>query len=174
MERQKDYDTDKFSVWLDPENNVIHVSLKGSSSSQDIISDLHILANNRSGHETEIQEYLERIVNEFGDDYNYKASGHSLGATELINVFTGERNDVLDKYSEVSVYTPGVSPIHNLDSIKDAYGDERFNFFLNSGDIVSNTAIGLIPDNPEAEIAYGSPTHNPSSNHGLQQFIGDV
>jgi len=170
--RLPEFDTRKFSVWEDPQEKRIHVALKGTTAHQaDIWSDIHILANNKSGHEGEIKQYLQDVVTKLGDTYTYDASGHSLGGTELINVFTQD-DALLDKYDRVSVFTPGITPTHSLGNVKEALGEDKFHFFLNTGDILSNAVVSLVTH--DSNVAYGDPTHSIGHNHGLDQFIGDV
>ena len=169
--REPELDTKAFSTWVDKDNSVVHVGLKGTSSAKDILSDIHVMATNTSGQEGKIQQYLENVIDHYGDGYTFDVSGHSLGGTELINVFQHD-NAKLNKYEVINVFNPGVMPTHNLGNAKEAVEDARFHFFLNSGDIVSNTFIGLVND--ETHVAWGEPSHNPSYNHGIGQWVGDV
>ena len=165
------FDNDKLSVWLDRDERRVHVALKGTSTASDVISDFHILGDNTSGHEHEIREMLRDVIIRYGNNYSYDVSGHSLGATELMNVFQ-EDDALLNKYDRISLFNPGITPTHSLDNAKEAVGDERFHFFLNSGDIISNGFVSIVQE--DSNVAWSDPTHSLTGNHGLGQWKGDV
>ena len=165
------FDTKKFSAWLDRDEKRVHVALKGTSSAEDVWSDLSLLASNRSGHEKEIRDYLRDVVRAYGLNYTYDVSSHSLGAAELVNVFSEDEHQ-LNKFERINIFNPGTSSIANLDAAKHAVSDPRFHIFLNSGDILSNTYVSLLK--PESNVAWGTASHNPAYNHSLGQWVGDV
>ena len=165
------FDNTKFSTWLDREEKRVHVALKGTSTKADIWSDLSVLATNRSGHEKEIRDYLRDVTRAYGLNYTFDVSAHSLGATELVNVFQ-EDDHLLNKYETINIFNPGTTPTHNLDAAKEAVKDDRFHIFLNSGDILSNAYVSLI--NADSHVAWSDATHSPSYNHGINQWVGDV
>jgi len=165
------FDNQKFSVWLDREEKAVHVALKGTSTAADIWSDISLFANNRSGHEKEIRDYLRDVIRAYGANYTYDVSAHSLGAAELVNVFAEDEHQ-LNKYETIRIFNPGTMPTHNLDAAKNAVQDPRFKIFLNSGDILSNTYVSLV--NPNSNVAWSNASHNPAYNHGIGQWVGDV
>jgi len=165
------FDNKKFSVWLDREEKRVHVALKGTTTAADVWSDIKLLGSNRSGHEKEIRDYLIDVTRAYGLNYTYDVSAHSLGAAELVNVFQ-EDQPQLNKYELINIFNPGTSSVANLDAAKHAVKDPRFKIFLNSGDILSNTYVSLI--NSDSNVAWGDASHNPSYNHGIQQWVGDV
>ena len=161
---------DKFTVWVDQEDDRVHVALRGTkANTSDLQSDMHILLNNKSGNEREIYEYLEQVQEKYPDS-TLDASGHSLGANQLINVFE-EHKDL--HYNRVNLFAPGTNPMWGLDTSKEAVKDDRFYFYLNSGDLVSNTFISLLPSERE-HVYWSKPTHNPLTNHGIQQWVDTI
>ena len=80
------------------------------------------------------------------------------------------RNDDSDLFSDVYLFNPGVTPTHNLDTLKNATDDERFHFFLNAGDLISNGAISVRNKDSKSEVYYGDAGMNPLSNHSLSQW----
>jgi len=161
---------DKFSVWVDQHDDRVHVALRGTKlNMQDIGSDLHILYNNKSGNEQEIYEYLREVQDKY-PNAELDASGHSLGANQLVNVF--EENEDLH-YDRVNLFSPGTNPMWALDDSKEAVKDERFFFYLNSGDVISNTFISLLPSERE-HVYWSKPTHNPLTNHGVAQWVDTI
>lgn len=165
------FDNKKFSVWLDRPEKRVHVALKGTSSASDILSDASVILSNTSGHEKEISDYLKDITRAYGDNYSYDVSSHSLGSTELINVFQEDQFQ-LNKYDRINVFNPGQMPTHSLDNAKEAVKDSRFHFFLNSGDMLSNTFVSLV--NSDSNVAWSDASHNPVYNHSIGQWVGDV
>lgn len=158
---------------MDNDDRSVHVALKGTSDKHDILSDAHVMLDNTSGHEKEIQTYLESVIDYYdGQGYNFDVSSHSLGSTELINIFTQEKNDKLDQYKEIRLFNPAVMPTHNLSNARQALHDKRMFFFLNSGDMVSNT-FGNLADQ-DSQVMWIESTHSPLYNHGISQWVGDV
>ena len=168
--RDSSIGNDKFSVWVDREDDRVHVALRGTKANMgDLASDLHILMNNKSGNEQEIYEYLEQVQEKY-PDAKLDASGHSLGANQLIEVF--EKHQDLH-YDRVNLFSPGTNPMWALDDSKLAVQDERFYFYLNSGDVLSNTFVSLLPSERE-NVYWAKPTHNPLNNHGISQWVDTI
>ena len=168
--RVVDLDTDKFSTWLD--NESVHVALKGTNTLDDIWDDVSIIGTNRSKSEAEIREYLEKVAETY-PDYELDVSGHSLGSNQLFNIFS-EADPTLDRYSRVNLYNPGMTPTHNLDNAKLVANDpERFYLYLNTGDMISNTFVSLLPSERE-NVYCSNPHHSPIYNHGIAQWIENV
>jgi hypothetical protein len=165
------YDSGKISAYLDRETKIVHVGVKGTSSAADVISDLHILGSNTSGHEAEIREELRHIVNSYGRNFEYDISGHSLGATEVMNILL-EDDFALNKFERVNLYNPGLTPTHALDNAKEFLKQDRVHIFLNSGDILSNTMVSLVGEN--TNVSWANPSHSITGNHGLLQWKGDA
>ena len=161
-------ENDNFSVWVDEDDNEVHVALRGTSDASDIVSDLKILATNVSGNETEVHDFLKDVQEKF-PGYELDVSGHSLGANTLMNVF----EDYKDlKYDRVNLFSPGTSPLWNLDNAKEAVADSKMYFYLNSGDMISNTFVSLIPSGRK-NVHWSKPTHNPLANHGIAQWVDE-
>ena len=161
---------DKFSVWVDQQDDRVHVALRGTKANMgDMASDMHILYNNKSGNEQEIYEYLREVQDKY-PSATLDASGHSLGANQLVNVF--EENEDLH-YDRINLFSPGTNPMWALDDSKEAVKDERFYFYLNSGDVISNTFISLLPSERE-HVYWSKPTHNPITNHGVSQWVDTI
>ena len=167
--RDESIGNDKFTVWVDQQDDQVHVALRGTKGVGDIGSDIHIMLNNKSGNEQEIYEYLEEVQEKY-PDYMLDASGHSLGANQLVEVF--EKHKDLN-YNRVNLFAPGTNPMWGLDNSKEAVKDDRFYFYLNSGDLVSNTFVSLIPSERE-HVYWAKPTHDPLSNHGIAQWVDTI
>ena len=170
--RMGDYDTDKLSSWQNEEDRRIHVALKGTSGFSDLMSDVSVLGTNRSGHEQEIQDYLIKLVETF-PDYSFDVSGHSLGARELLNIFVDETNPLLEQFDRINLFNVGTTPTHNLDDSREAVADERIHFYLNSGDLLSNTFLSLIPSDRD-NVIWSKPSHSAWYNHSLGQWTESV
>lgn len=168
--RQAQYDTEKFTVFEDERNKRVHIGVRGTLMNlKDLGSDLHILAGNTSGHEKELAQELKDVLANYSDEgWIFDVSGHSLGATELMNIFQNTDDPLLKRVDRVNLYNPGLTPTHNLDTPKAAVNDPRFHFYLNDADLLSNTMVSLI--HSSTPVKWGKTGHNPLSNHGLGQW----
>ena len=137
-------------------------------NSEDLMSDLKIIKGNKSGHEEEVAQELRDIISQYPEEWKFEVSGHSLGGLEVMNVFMGNLDPELGRVGEINLFNPGLSPIHSLDTAKAAAEDPRFNLFLNTGDMISNTMTGFV--NEDSHVHWGKPTANPLSNHSLAQW----
>ena len=169
-ERITNLDTERFSSWLDLDDKEIHVALRGTKANfSDIWSDTQLIFTNKtSAAQNEVKNYLEAVANAF-PDFKLTASGHSLGANQLVDVLSG--SDL--NYEKVYLFNPGTSPLTSLTGQRGAVEDEKFHLFLNSGDILSNTFASLIPSERD-NVTWSQSTHNPLSNHGLAQWTSDT
>ena len=157
---------DELGVWVDEDEKEVEITLRGTKMNvSDILSDVAILFSNESGHDAEIVDFLDNVVEKYGD-YELELSGHSLGGNEILNVLAD--ND-FDEIKNIRVFNPGFTPTHNLNAAREGVADDRVHFFLNSGDIVSNTFQSLLPSERE-NVHWSKPTHNPASNHGMGQW----
>jgi hypothetical protein len=114
---------------------------------------------------------LRDIVTKYGNNYGYTVSGHSLGGTEVMNVFL-EDEYLLNKITRVNLFTPGLTPTHALQNAKAALKDDRVHLYLNSGDLLSNAMVSLVHE--DNHVVWGKPTHSFSHNHGLTQWSEEV
>ena len=163
---------EKIAVYVDRENETVNLGIRGTKMNmKDLMSDLNIVAGNKSGHEQEIAERLTEIIGNFDTDYRFSVSAHSLGGLEAMNIFMGDLNPQLERVDRVNLFNPGLSPTHNLDTAKAAVNDERFNFYLNSGDIISNGFGSLV--NEDTNVHWGKANINPLSNHSLEQWTDE-
>ena len=168
--RDQDLDDSLFSVWVDEGDKEVHVALRGTKMNyDDLAADWSIIVSNSSGKVDEIREYLEKVVDKY-DGYELDVSGHSLGGNELIEAFEG--GEGLEGYGRVNLFNPGYTPTHNLDEAKEAVADDRMHFYLNSGDLLSNTFVSLVPSERD-NVTWAKPGHSPLGNHGLAQWNPD-
>ena len=99
-------------------------------------------------------------------EYKLDVSGHSLGGNTLINVFN---NNDLD-YHRVNLFNPGLAPLANLDEARDTIDNEKFHFYLNSGDLLSNTFGTVLPSDRD-NVHWSRPKHSPLKNHSIGQWV---
>ena len=169
------FDSDNISVWFNDDTERIGISIRGTKmNKKDLMSDLRIIGGNKSGHEAEITREIKNImhINDGWDKYDgwkYEVFGHSLGANQAMNIVENRKDDD-DKIAGVYLFNPGLTPTHALDTLKEATNDERFHFFLNAGDLISNTAISVRSKDSASEVFYNEPGMSPLSNHSLDQW----
>ena len=168
--RDAEMGNDLFSVWVEEDEKQVHVALRGTKLNfDDLGADWNIFMENASGNVDEIREYLQKVVDKY-EGYERDVSGHSLGGNELIEVFEGE--DGLEGFDRMNLFNPGHTPTHALEEAEAAVADERMHFYLNSGDLLSNTFVSLIPSERD-NVTWSAPTHSPLNNHGLAQWNPD-
>jgi len=165
----KGMSNDEFGVWVDENDREVEITLRGTKMNvSDILSDLSIVFTNEAGHDEEIVDFLDNVIEKFGD-YEMNVSAHSLGGNEIMSVL--EDND-FDEINNVRLFNPGLTPTHNLSAAKDAVQNDKVHFFLNSGDMISNTFQSLLPSDRE-NVHWSKATHNPLTNHGMSQWVDD-
>lgn len=165
--------SEKIAVYLDPDAKRIHLGVRGTKMNMsDLMSDLHIAADNRSGHEKQIRDELIDIIGNFDTEFDFDISGHSLGGLEVMNIMLGDSNQQLDRIKEVALFNPGLSPMNHLGNAKEAVNDPRFHFYLNSGDLISNGFGSLVQE--DTDVHWGEAGANPLSNHSLTQWVDEV
>ena len=165
--------TEKIAVYIDNAAKRVHLGVRGTKMNMsDLVSDLHIVAGNKSGHEDEIRQQLTDIIGNFDQSVDFDIAGHSLGGLEVMNIMMGPSNDQLDRIKEVALFNPGLTPTHNLSTAKEAVDDPRFNFYLNTGDLISNGFASLVDS--ETDVHWGKAGANPLSNHSLDQWVDEA
>jgi hypothetical protein len=166
--RDKDLGDDEFSVWVDRDHDAVHVALRGTKmNSSDIVADLKILATNKSGNEDSVIKFLREVETKY-PTFKKDVAAHSLGGNTLINAFLQKDNDL--KYDEVHLFNPGVSGMGPLSKMRETVNDNRFHFYLNSGDIISNTMATVLPSGRE-NVHWAKPKHSPLKNHSIGQWV---
>jgi hypothetical protein len=164
--RDKEMGTDEFSVWVDEDDQEVHVSLRGTKlNKSDLLADVRILATNKSGNEDNVVEFLREVEDKYSD-YKLDVSAHSLGGNTLINVFNGDHD--LD-YDRVNLFNPGLSPLADLSGARETVDNDKYHFYLNSGDIASNTFGSVLPSGRE-NVHWSRPKHSPLKNHSIGQW----
>lgn len=162
-------DTDKYSVWVDEGDKEVHVSIRGTKlNMDDIVSDIHVIFNNTSGNADELVTFLEKVADKYGD-YALDASAHSLGGSELLEAGVQNPDLGFDRYN---LFNPGHNPLWGLGNAQQAIDNDKFYWYLNSGDILSNTFASMVDDN--THVTWSKPGHSPLDNHGVQQWVGDT
>ena len=167
-DRVPSLDTDRYSTWIDEKDQQVHVAIRGTLANvSDILADFHVIANNTSGNVEELTEYLEKVAEQYGD-YELDASGHSLGSSELLEA--GVNNPDLG-YERFNLFNPGQNPLWGLDNANAAIENEKFHWYLNSGDLLSNTFASMIQE--ETNVTWAKPGHSPINNHGIAQWVDE-
>ena len=161
-------DSDKYSVWVDDDDHEVHVSIRGTKlNTEDLFADLHVIFNNTSGNVDELTEFLEQVVDKYGD-YTLDGSAHSLGGSELLEY--GVQNPD-SKFARYNLFNPGHNPLWGLGNAQQAIENEKFNWYLNSGDVLSNTFASMVND--DTHVTWAKPSHSPLNNHSVSQWTGD-
>ena len=166
--RDSALDTDRYSVWIDDDEHKIHVGIRGTKAEVgDILADAHIVYNNTSGNVEELVEYLEKVSEKY-PEWTLDASAHSLGGSELLEAAVN--NDL--GYDRFNMLNPGMNPFWGLNNAQSAVDDNRFHWYLNSGDMVSNGFASMVND--DTDVTWSKPKSSPLYNHQLTQWTGET
>ena len=158
-----------FAVYVDEDDQQVHVALRGTKmNTKDLMSDLKIIATNESGNEDSVVKFLREVEQKY-PEYKLDVSGHSLGGNTLMNVFNDKENKDL-RYDRVNLFNPGTSPLADLSAPRDAAENDKLHFYLNSGDILSNTFASVLPSGRE-NVYWSKPKHSPLANHSIGQWV---
>ena len=72
----------------------------------------------------------------------------------------------------MNVFNPGLNPFWSTGMAEEATNDDRFHFYLNSGDTLSNGYTSYVND--DSNVHWVKPTHSPFTNHGLSQWYTEI
>jgi hypothetical protein len=158
---------DTFCVYVDEDDQQVHVALRGTKmNTKDIMADLKILSTNKSGNEDKVLTFLREVEEKY-PEYKLDVSGHSLGGNTLMNVFNSEEDL---RYDRVNLFNPGASPFADLSGAKSTIENDKLHFYLNSGDIISNTFASVLPSGRD-HVYWAKPKHSPLKNHSIGQWV---
>lgn len=164
--RDVSMDTDRYTVWVDEDDHAIHVGIRGTKAELgDLKSDLHIAYNNTSGNVDDLVEYLQEVAEKY-PDWTLDATAHSLGGSELLEA--GVNNDL--GYDRFNLLNPGMNPFWGLNNAQSAIDDDRFHWYLNTGDMISNGFASMVND--DTHVTWAKPESSPLHNHSVSQWSG--
>ena len=164
MIRVPEFGSDRISVWKEGDEYLISVhGTKGTL--HDILQDVAIAG----GRERTTNQELEKLMDKFDElGFRYNVAGHSL-ATEYIYNALPEHGQNIDG---IFLFSPASSPFQAVDALKEEANDERIQFFLNEGDLVSSALYDQMTQETVDDRVHIAPyMWSPLAAHGLEQWL---
>ena len=163
--RQTQYDSDLISVWKDAAGELL-VCVRGSKLNwTDISQDVKILAG-LSVNSKQLESTLSQIEKDFPNS-SYSITAHSLGAAYVLSSLDQHR----DHMDEIMLYNPASSPFQNTDKLRAFAHDDKIQWYMNVGDIVSNGLYQQFDQTHlEENVSMGPYRWSPLAAHSLSQF----
>ena len=164
--RLPEYDSDRLSVWSQPERKLL-VTVHGTTLKwSDIRDDWHIL----TGDEARSKELTTLLQKLDSQGLKYDLAGHSLATQFITNaVRDGQASNVQDSY----LFNPASSPFQGVDYLRENANDPRFTYFLNQGDTVSSGLYQQFSDESMERVHVSGYRWDPISAHSLGQWVDE-
>ena len=167
LTRMPEYDSDRLSVWLQPNGKDVFVSVRGTKfTAHDIGSDLGILAGAKMKNVE-----LERVVSELvAQGLTIDIGGHSL-ATQYITNLPIELQEHID---EVYLFNPASSDFMDDNYLTEIANNDKYTYFINPSDIVSSAIWNKMNHDTVDNNYVGKYRWSPLAAHSMDQWITDL
>ena len=166
--RLPEYDLDRLSVWKEPNKNAVFVSVHGTKMNwHDLGADAQILA----GGTVTSQEVSETVTKLAAAGFEIDIGGHSLGTQYIANLPL----DVQEKIDDVYMWNPASSAFQNTQYLKEQANNEKYTYFMNPSDVVSNGLWQQMSHDTIDNQAYiGGYRWSPLAAHSMSQWSPDL
>jgi len=166
--RLPEYDLDRLSVWKEPNQNAVFVSVHGTQMNwHDIGEDAQILAG-ATVTSQEVQETVTQLANA---GYEIDIGGHSLATQYIVNLPL----DVQEHIDDVYLWNPASSPFQDTSYLIEQANHEHYTYFMNPSDVVSNGLWQQMSHETVNNQAYISGYRwSPLAAHSMDQWSPDL
>ena len=163
LKRLPRYDTDRYSVWLEPNGQYL-VTVHGTKMNlSDIGQDMGIAAGFKMNNK-ELQGLFQQFDR---DNKAYDIASHSL-ATQYV---TNSKHNNADK---IYLFNPASSPLMNSNYLNDIANNPAYTYFINPSDAVSEAVFQKM-NHETMDHSYIAPyTYSPAASHSLTQWYTDL
>lgn len=164
LERLTQYDTDRYSVWDQPNGQKL-VTVHGTQlTANDIGSDLLIAG----GQTMNAPRDLQNLLNTFDrEGVTYDLAAHSLGTEYLINS-THENADSIYLFNAAS------SPVQSTDMLRERANNNDYTYFISPSDLVSNGLFQQMNNESVNNNYISNYQFSPLASHQLGQWYQNV
>ena len=163
--RLPEYDSDRCSVWKQPDGDYL-VTVHGTvPTASDLWSDAKIAAGATEIHNEEVEKLLQKL-NEQG--HRFDIAGHSLG-TQFI-----QSSEKLENADEIYLFNPASSPCQDTELLENRANDDRYTYFVNPSDLVSDGLFQQMSSEKMNSDYVGHAKLSPLAAHTLEQWYGDL
>ena len=161
--RLKEYDNDRYSVWKEPNGQVL-VTVHGTEGSNisDWIDDAKIMLGG-DAHSGDVRELFQRLDTE---GLTYDVAAHSLGTQFVQNA---EKNNA----DKILLFNPASSPTQSGEYLNSLANDERYTYFINPSDVVSKALWQQMEDEKVGESYISEARYSPLAAHSMSQWVDD-
>ena len=167
LKRLSQLDTDRYSVWLQP-NNQLLVTIHGTRmEAGDLLQDFSILAGNPNSFSSEVNKLFKTLDKA---NLTYDVAAHSLATDFVIN---GLQSD--EHVDGVYLFSPASSALQDTDLLKERANNPDYTYFINPSDTISHPLWQEQTDETMEKHTYvGDYKWNPLTAHGLEQWFKDI
>lgn len=162
LKRLPQYDTERYSVWLEPNGQYL-VTVHGTKMN---LADLRQDAGIAAGF-TMKNNQLQALFKQFDKDGQaYDVASHSL-ATQYVTNSTHSNAD------KIYLFNPASSPLMNSTYLKKIANDPSYTYFINPSDAISEAVFQKM-NNETIDHSYISKyTYSPLASHSLTQWYNE-
>ena len=167
LERLPQYDTDRIAVWREKSGQLL-VTVHGTKLSvSDLADDAKILGGFEA-RSSELETLLEQLNSE---GISYDLAGHSLGTQFITNAV---RDGVATGADDILLFNPASSAFQNQDYLTENANDDRYTYFVNQGDLVSQGLYqNMDRETMDNRVHIGPWRYDPLSAHNMNQWAPD-
>lgn len=162
LKRLPEYDTERYSVWLEPNGQYL-VTIHGTKINLGDLKQDAIIASGFKVDNTELQSLFERLDN-LG--IHYDIASHSL-ATQYVTNSTHKNAD------QIYMFNPASSPVMNADYLEKIANNPKYTYFINPSDPVSSALFSKM-NKKKTDSSFIAPfTYSQVASHSLGQWFKD-
>ena len=167
LTRISQLDTDRYSVWKQP-NNQLLVTIHGTRmEAGDLLQDFSILAGNPNSFSSEVNHLFETLDKA---GVTYDVAAHSLGTDFVMN---GLKSD--EHVDGIYLFSPASSAFQDTELLKERANNPDYTYFINPSDTISHPLWQEQTDETMHKQTYVADYKwNPLSAHGLEQYYPDI
>ena len=164
MRRLEEYDTDRYSVWEEPNGQYL-VSLHGTKMQWgDIAEDAAIAGLGAPMSSGSLQELLDKFDKE---GKTYDLAGHSLSTQYIINS-THKNAD------KIYLYNSATSPVMDSKYLEKIANDDSYTQFINPSDALTQSTWQKMSDDTVNNSYVAPYTYSPFAAHSIGQWYPDL
>ena len=164
LTRVSKYDTPRYSVWKQINGQYL-ITVHGTklSNASDIGDDLKLAVGFSNAESKELQSLVKEFTKA---GIEYDIAGHSL-ATEFI------QNLDLSNADSIYLFNAASSPLQSSQVLNERANDDKYTYFLNPSDLVSDGIFHQMNNNTLANSYIGKYNFSPLSAHSLSQWYDE-
>ena len=162
LERLPEYDSERYSVWKEPNGQYL-VTIHGSKLDWHSISSDAGIARGKEKESLEVQELFNKFDTE---NIKYDVAAHSLSTQYVVNA-THENLDT------ATLYNPASSPFMGADYLKETANDPQYDYYINPSDLVSEALWHQMDSDAVDRTHIGQYNWSPFAAHSVSQWHPD-